>query len=101
MRLPGLHRQRSIHKRTHRELIDEPAINTDDRYDPTVPAGHDRLAQGNRAIRLRHHRLLSAIIDADRAGRVRLHADSIDHCVWATATGHLLERVVKVYLLVI
>ena len=41
--LAGLDRQRAVHHRAHRELVDEAAVDADHRDRPAVAAGHDRL----------------------------------------------------------
>ena len=52
--LPGLHRQRAVHERAHREFVYESAVDADDRDRTAVAASHDRLAQGDGSVRLRH-----------------------------------------------
>ena len=62
VRLPGLDRQRLVHDRADGNLVDEPAVDAGDRDRAAVAAGHDRLAQGDRPVRLQHHRLLHAVV---------------------------------------
>ena len=65
VRLPGLHRERLVHDRADRNLVDEAAVDAGHRDGAAVAAGHDRLAQRARPIRLQPHRLLHPVVGAD------------------------------------
>src|SRR5689334_4107465 len=101
VRLARLDRQRAIDDGAHREFVDVAAIDARDGNRSAAAAGKNRLAQRHRPIRLEHHRLLYAIVGALEARRVTFHADGVDAGVRTAATGHLLEGLEHVALLIV
>ena len=57
-----------VHHGAERELVDQAAVGADDRDDPAMPAGHDRLACGDRAVGLQHQGLLRAVVEVAGPG---------------------------------
>src|SRR5579875_3141028 len=84
-------RDRAIHQRACRELINEPAIDADNRNGAAIPACQNGFAQSDRSIRFEHERLFRAIVSSQQSRRVSLHANRIDTCVWSAPARHFLQ----------
>jgi hypothetical protein len=65
--LSSSHGEAAVHERTHGELIDEPAVDSNDGDDSSITASHDGFTQRDRPITLGHHGLLNAIVRVDEA----------------------------------
>jgi len=94
--LSGSHGEAAVHERTHGELIDEPALDSNDGDDSSITASHDGFTQRDRPITLGHHGLLNAIVRVDEAVcAMSLEAYGIDAGIGTAASGHFHKRVVN------
>src|SRR4051794_24240999 len=92
--------QAPIDRRAHRNLVEEAAIDADDRDSSEVAAAMDSLAQDMRAVGPHEGRDLHAVDDGIEARRgVRLRADRIDAGIRAAAIRHVLDAVVDILFL--
>src|SRR5437868_9331062 len=65
--LTALDRNRAVHQRAHRKLIDEPAVDPYDRDRTAIGAGENRLADGVRPVVFQLQRLLRAVVSAEQS----------------------------------
>ena len=90
----------AVDGRSHRNFVEQPAVNADNRDGPEVTATVDRLPKNMRSVRSHERRDLDAVDDGVEAGAgVRLGADGIDAGVRTAAVGHFLDPVVDVLFL--
>src|SRR4051812_49157601 len=99
--LPGLDRERPVHDRAHRELVNEAAVYADDGYNAAASASQNGLAERDWAIRLEPYGLGQAVVGEHRPVPVGFHPDRVDAGVRPAPGRHFLERVLYVDLFVI
>src|SRR5690606_12910427 len=72
--------QSTVHRRSHRDLVEKPAINANNRHGPKAARSLDRFTQHMWSIRRQIGRRLYPIDDRiETAPAMRLTADRIDH----------------------
>ena len=91
--------QAAIDRRTHRDLVEEAAIDADDRDDAEVAAAMDCLAQHVRPVGAHEGRDLDPVpTGVEARGRLGLGADRVDARIGAAALRQLHDAVVNILL---
>ena len=91
--------QPAVDRRAHRDLVEEAAIDADDRDGAEVAAAMDRLAQHVRPVGAHEGGDLDAVPARVETGAwLRLGADGVDAGIGAAALGQLHDAVVDVLL---
>jgi hypothetical protein len=68
-----------IHRRAERDLVDQSAVDPRHRQRSRRAANVDHFAKHVGTVRLKHHRLLDAVVHGiEGAGCMRLHAHGVD-----------------------
>src|SRR4051812_7572468 len=82
-----------VHHLTHRDLVDQPAIDTWDRNHPGRAADVDHLAKDVRPVAFGSQHLLGAVVDRIRHGGrdMGFQPDGVDALLRALATGELVQ----------
>ena len=92
--------QATVDRRPHRDLVEQAAIDPDDRDGTEITTAMDGLAQDVRTVRSHERCDLDAIDDGVEAGaNVWLGPDSIDGGISTATAGQVLDPVVDIFLL--
>ena len=90
----------AVDGRSHGNLVEQAAVNADDRHGSEVAAAVDRLPQNMRTVGSHERRDLDTVDYGVEAGAdVWLRADGIDAGVGTAAVGQFLDPVVDIFLL--